>query len=116
MDFIDPESLKIAFRVRNNDATLDLNPGTQEPSCFIKRVQLFANGQRCDDISEYGRCCFLYSLLKPAEWYKNKGITGFWELDRTHPGARARARTTRTCSWRPRSSACFKPGSSCLPS
>ena len=79
-DFIDPESLKIAFRVRNNDATLDLNPGTQEPSCFIKRVQLFANGQRCDDISEYGRCCFLYSLLKPAEWYKNKGITGFWEL------------------------------------
>ena len=80
MDFIDPESIKIAFRVRNNDATLDLNPGTQEPSCFIKRVQLFANGQRCDDISEYGRCCFLYSLLKPAEWYKNKGITGFWEL------------------------------------
>ena len=36
MDFIDPESIKIAFRVRNNDATLDLNPGTQEPSCFIK--------------------------------------------------------------------------------
>ena len=80
MDFIDPESLKIAFRVRNNDATLDLNPGTQEPSCFIKRVQLFANGQRCDDISEYGRCCFLYSLLKSQEWYKNRGITGFWEL------------------------------------
>ncbi len=89
MDFIDPESLKIAFRVRNNDATLDLNPGTQEPSCFIKRVQLFANGQRCDDISEYGRCCFLYSLLKPAEWYKNKGITGFWELTGLTP-ARAR--------------------------
>ena len=43
-------------------------------------MQLFANGQRCDDISEYGRCCFLYSLLKPAEWYRNKGITGFWEV------------------------------------
>ena len=40
-DFIDPESLKIAFRVRNNDATLDLNPGTQEPSCFIKRGPAF---------------------------------------------------------------------------
>ena len=35
MDFIDPESLKIAFRVRNNDATLDLNPGTQEPSRIL---------------------------------------------------------------------------------
>ena len=40
----------------------------------------FANGQRCDDISEYGRCCYLYSLLKPQEWYTNKGITGFWEV------------------------------------
>ena len=80
MDFVDPESIKIAFRVRNNSTTLGLNPGTQEPSCFIKRVQLFANGQRCDDISEYGRCCYLYSLLKPAEWYRNKGITGFWEV------------------------------------
>ena len=80
MDFIDPESVKIAFRVRNNSTTLGLNPGTQEPSCFIKRVQLFANGQRCDDISEYRRCCFLYSLLKPAERYRNKGITGFWEV------------------------------------
>ena len=42
MDFIDPESVKIAFRVRNNDATSDLFPGTLEPSCFIKRIQLFA--------------------------------------------------------------------------
>ena len=40
VDFIDPESVKIAFRVRNNSTTLGLNPGTQEPSCFIKRVQL----------------------------------------------------------------------------
>ena len=80
MDFIDPESIKIAFRVRNNSTTLGLNPGTQEPSCFVKRVQLFANGQRCDDISEYGRCCYLYSLLKPQEWYRNRGITGFWEV------------------------------------
>ena len=44
MDFIDPESVKIAFRVRNNSATLGLNPGTQEPSCFIKRVQLCERG------------------------------------------------------------------------
>ena len=48
IDFIDPESIKIAFRVRNNSATLGLNPGTQEPSCFIKRVQpfCFANAEQ----------------------------------------------------------------------
>ncbi|CAE7847859.1 unnamed protein product, partial [Symbiodinium necroappetens] len=55
MDFIDPESVKIAFRVRNNNTDADgLFPGTIEPSCFIKRVQLYSNGQRTDDISEYG--------------------------------------------------------------
>ena len=77
--FIDPESVKIAFRVRNNDATSDLFPGTIEPSCFIKRIQLYSNGQRTDDISEYGRSCFLYSLLKPQEWYNQRGLEGFWQ-------------------------------------
>ena len=57
MDFIDPESVKIAFRVRNNDATSDLFPGTIEPSCFIKRIQLFcfANGTR--GVSCHARHC-----------------------------------------------------------
>ena len=31
MDFIDPESIKIAFRVRNNDATLELTPALRSP-------------------------------------------------------------------------------------
>ena len=37
MDFIDPESVKIAFRVRNNDATSDLFPGTLNPAASSKR-------------------------------------------------------------------------------
>ena len=87
MDFIDPESVKIAFRVRNNDATSDLFPGILEPSCFVKRVQLYSNGQRTDDISEYERSCFLYSLLKPQEWYNQRGLEGFWQ----DPGGNAQA-------------------------
>ena len=31
MDFIDPESVKIAFRVRNNSTTLGLNPARRSP-------------------------------------------------------------------------------------
>ena len=58
MDFINPESVKIAFKVRNNNATSDLFPGTLEPSCFIKRVQLYSNGQRTDDISKLGGAAF----------------------------------------------------------
>ena len=36
---------------------------------FIERIQLFANGQRVEDISYYGRSCFMYSLLKPSDWW-----------------------------------------------
>ena len=33
--FIDPESIKIAFRVRNTDATNPLAPATPNPACFM---------------------------------------------------------------------------------
>ena len=29
-------------------------------------------------MSEYGRSCYLYSLLKPQEWYENRATQGFW--------------------------------------
>ena len=48
--FIDPESI-----VRNTDGTNPLAPATPNPACFVQRVQVFANGQRCDDINYYGR-------------------------------------------------------------
>ena len=44
--FIDPESIKIAFRVRNTDGTNPLAPATPNPACFVQRAQVFANGQR----------------------------------------------------------------------
>ncbi|CAE7476412.1 unnamed protein product, partial [Symbiodinium necroappetens] len=88
MDFVDPESVKIAFRVRNTDgAGGQLFPGSFEGSCFIKRVQLFSNGQRTDDISEYGRCCWLYSLLKPQEWYNGRAYEGFYPTNLGNPPA-----------------------------
>ena len=38
----DPESIKIAFRVRNTDGTNPLAPATPNPACFVQRVQVFA--------------------------------------------------------------------------
>ena len=37
--FIDPESIKIAFRVRNTDGTNSLAPATPN-ACFVQRVQV----------------------------------------------------------------------------
>ena len=34
--FIDPESIKIAFRVRNTDGTNPLAPATPNPACFAR--------------------------------------------------------------------------------
>ena len=75
MDFVDPESVKLAFTFRNTDGTSDMLCGSPDPSCFIERIQLFANGQRVEDISYYGRSAFMYSLLKPLEWWQGR----LWE-------------------------------------
>ena len=77
MDFIDPESVKLAFTVRNNSTTGTLQLSSPDPSCLINRVEVFANGTRIEDISYYGRCSYLYSLLKNEEWWLNKHIMGF---------------------------------------
>ena len=78
---IDPESIKIAFRVRNTDATNPLAPATPNPACFIQRIQVFANGQRCDDINCYGRTVAVHDLLKGREYNQNKAVEGFDEVN-----------------------------------
>ena len=40
-DWLDPDSIKIAFRFVNNDATNDFHPIMGHPACLIKRIQLF---------------------------------------------------------------------------
>ena len=89
-DWIDPESLKLAFRVRNTDGGGGMVYPSSFEGCFIKRVQLFSNGQRTDDIS------WLYSLLKPQEWYNGRAYEGFYptNLGNQPPSWTA---TTGTC-------------------
>ena len=79
--FIDPESIKIAFRVRNTDGANPLAPATPNPACFVQRVQVFANGQRCDDINYYGRTVAMHDLLKGREYNRNKAMEGFDEVN-----------------------------------
>ncbi|OLQ10982.1 hypothetical protein AK812_SmicGene5195 [Symbiodinium microadriaticum] len=76
-DFIETESIKVAFRFVNNDDTNDYHPIMGHPACLIKRIQLFANGQRTDDIDNYARTVHLYTLLKPREWWINQSSEGF---------------------------------------
>ena len=50
---------------------------TSNPACFIQRIQVFANGQRCDDINYYGRTVAAHDLLKGREYNQNKAVEGF---------------------------------------
>ena len=99
--FIDPESIKIAFRVRNTDATNPLAPATPNPACFIQRVQVFANGQRCDDINYYGRTVAAHDLLKGREYNQNKAVEGFDEVNDPGRPVRCTRAATRTCCCAP---------------
>ena len=84
--FIDPESIKIAFRVRNTDGANPLAPQPRPTP-----AQVFANGQRCDDINS-GRAVAVHDLLKGREYNRNKAMEGFDEVD--DPASPARC--TRT--------------------
>ena len=98
--FIDPESIKIAFRVRNTDGTNPLAPATPNPACFVQRVQVFANGQRCDDINYYGRTVAVHDLLKGREYNRNKAMEGFDEVNDPRIAC-AVHQATRTCCCAP---------------
>ena len=50
-------------------------------------MQLYSNGQRTDDITDYGRSCWLYSLLKPQEWYNGRAYEGFYPTNLGNPPA-----------------------------
>ena len=75
--FIDPDSVKIGFTVRNNSTTGTLLLSSPDPSCLVDRVEVFANGTRIEDINYYNRCSYLDSLLKNEEWWLNRHIQGF---------------------------------------
>ena len=77
MDFVDGESVKLGFTVRNNSDTATLQLGSPDPSCLIDRIEVFANGTRIEDISYNNRCSYLYGLLKNEEWWLNRHIQGF---------------------------------------
>ena len=67
---MDPESVKLAFTFRNTHGSSDMFCGSPDPSCFIDRIQLFANWHWVEDINYNGRSCFMNSLLKPESWWK----------------------------------------------
>ena len=65
---------------------------TPNPACFIQRIQVFANGQRCDDINYYGRTVAVRDLLKGREYNQNKAVEGFDEVNNS------RTRCTRAAT------------------
>ena len=57
--------------------------GRHQPAgaCHSEPRQVFANGQRCDDINYYGRTVAVHDLLKGREYNQNKAVEGFDEVN-----------------------------------
>ena len=108
--FIDPESIKIASRVRNTDGTNPLAPATPNAACFVQRVQ------RCDDINYYGRTVAVHDLLKGREYNRNKAMEGFDEVNdpriarAVHQGGYADVLLRPTMALREDAAAAAEPG------
>ena len=71
--FIDPESIKIAFRVRNTDGTGHAQPRLLCPARPGLRQR--------PDINYYGRTAAVHDLLKGREYNRNKAMEGFDEVN-----------------------------------
>ena len=63
----------------------------------FQRVQVFANGQRCDDINYYGRTVAAHDLLNGREYNRNKAMEDFDEVNDPRIARAVHQGGTRTC-------------------
>ena len=80
-----PSSLSSFSPATSRVCRIPLAPATPNPACFIQRIQVFANGQRCDDINYYGRTVAAHDLLKRQGAQPEQGDGGLRRGERRPP-------------------------------
>ena len=75
-DWLDPSSLRIQFRLSNQNAQ-DLKLINPLPSNFFRRLRILAGGQVIEDIDCYNRVYNMIHMMLPAERRCNDFAEGF---------------------------------------
>ena len=65
--WLDPQSLRLVFQLRNNHAIKILSPMHYDPNVMFRRVRLIAGGQIIEDIDSYNRLAVMLDALKSEE-------------------------------------------------
>ena len=113
-EFLDPNSVRVSFDLKNDNATLGLlNVGG--PWCFFRRLTIKCGGTTIEDVDYYGRTHEMIHKLLPKDVRKNEADEGFgfelnlskWIRDKdyrvveTPTGGSVRFGKHRTVSFKP---------------
>ena len=76
--WLDPSTLKLQFRLRNDDTgSKPLVPFTVGPHGFFRRCRIIAGGQVLEDIDQYNRTTEMFHLMQSEDKRLNDAIEGF---------------------------------------
>ena len=113
-EFLDPNSVRVSFDLKNDDANLKLlNVGG--PWCFFRRLTIKCGGTTIEDVDYYGRTHEMIHKLLPKDVRKNEVDEGFgfelnlseWRRDNNYrienkpPNGTVLADTKRTVTFKP---------------
>ena len=67
--FLDPATLRLAFTLKNNDATAGnlLRPLSKSPLCFFQQLRVLMKGTLVEDINYLHRVEHLFDVLLPPQ-------------------------------------------------
>lgn len=121
-EFLDPNSVRVSFDLKNEDAALGLlNVGG--PWCFFRRMTIKCGGTTIEDIDYYGRTHQMIHNLLDKNVRENESSEGFgfelnlskWSRDNNFSnenkpnGGAVRANSKRTVSFKPLSGLLNQP-------
>jgi hypothetical protein len=79
--WLDPQSLRLMFQVKNKHETVDLEFLNYDPNIMFRRVRLIAGGQIIEDIDNYQRLSCMFNALKSEEGQLTTATEGFGNYD-----------------------------------
>jgi len=77
--FLDPSTLRLAFTLKNDDATANhlLRPLSNSPMCFFQRMRVLMKGTLVEDINYLHRVEHLFDLLLPPQRRRTQSLQMF---------------------------------------
>jgi hypothetical protein len=76
--FLDLNSIRLAFTLKNTSATVPLLPTGHPGLCWFQRLKVMVGGSLCEDLQYYNRVASMMRLMKPPDrlWSDSNTLLG----------------------------------------